>query len=207
DEDNDSKVCLQDIDNEENYYESALLRKPQFRYLEEIGALCLVDDNDNPLCQREIYLKFMEQKIISWESYDAYKHLKSLGYIVGRHKFPWTLKNVYGTCESASSHDTTESNRLTETEYVNSLSEEFSNLQIRAAVPVFDVYLPNSKFKKSCPDELNFIVCLIRGNPPSVAEIRGLENHCSSIPLNFCHVDHGRVSFFSFAKVELPVLP
>ncbi|KAK6929032.1 hypothetical protein RJ641_005237 [Dillenia turbinata] len=125
----------------------------------------------------------MEQKIISWESYDSYKHLKSLGYIVGRHKFPWTPKNVDGTCESAASHDTTESNRLRETEYINSLSEEFNNLQIHVAVPVFDLYLPNSK-----------------GNPPSVAEIRGLKNHCSRIPLKFCHVDHGRVSFFSFAE-------
>ncbi|TXG70309.1 hypothetical protein EZV62_005244 [Acer yangbiense] len=43
--------------------------------------------------------------------------------------------------------------------------------------------------------------------PPSKAEIEVLERQCGSIPMKFCHVEHGRVSFFFFNKVELPVLP
>lgn len=46
-----------------------------------------------------------------------------------------------------------------------------------------------------------------RVNPPSKAEIKVLERQCGGIPLKVCHVEHGRVSFFSFDKVELPVLP
>ncbi|TXG70384.1 hypothetical protein EZV62_005319 [Acer yangbiense] len=43
--------------------------------------------------------------------------------------------------------------------------------------------------------------------PPSKAEIEVLERQCGSIPMKFCHVEHGRVSFFFFNKVELPILP
>ncbi|CAN1256423.1 hypothetical protein LINPERPRIM_LOCUS9315 [Linum perenne] len=42
---------------------------------------------------------------------------------------------------------------------------------------------------------------------PSRAEIEDLESRCGGIPVKVCHVDHGRVSFFSMKKVELPVLP
>ncbi|TXG70311.1 hypothetical protein EZV62_005246 [Acer yangbiense] len=43
--------------------------------------------------------------------------------------------------------------------------------------------------------------------PPSKAEIEVLERQCGSIPMKFCHVEHGCVSFFFFNKVELPILP
>ncbi|TXG70318.1 hypothetical protein EZV62_005253 [Acer yangbiense] len=43
--------------------------------------------------------------------------------------------------------------------------------------------------------------------PPSKAEIEVLERQCGSIPMKFCHVEHGRVGFFFFNKVELPILP
>ncbi|GFY84755.1 hypothetical protein Acr_03g0015290 [Actinidia rufa] len=45
------------------------------------------------------------------------------------------------------------------------------------------------------------------GHLPSKPEIEDLERQCHGIPLKFCHVDHGRASFFSFNTVELPVLP
>ncbi|TXG70380.1 hypothetical protein EZV62_005315 [Acer yangbiense] len=43
--------------------------------------------------------------------------------------------------------------------------------------------------------------------PPSKAEIEVLERQCGSIPMKFYHVEHGRVGFFFFNKVELPILP
>ncbi|KAG4396204.1 hypothetical protein AAZX31_19G124100 [Glycine max] len=42
---------------------------------------------------------------------------------------------------------------------------------------------------------------------PSRAEIEALERQCGGIPLKICLATEGRVSFFSFDKVELPVLP
>lgn len=40
---------------------------------------------------------------------------------------------------------------------------------------------------------------------PSIAGIEVLERQCGAIPLRFCHVEYGRVSFFSFDEVELYV--
>ncbi|KAF3942531.1 hypothetical protein CMV_030821, partial [Castanea mollissima] len=45
------------------------------------------------------------------------------------------------------------------------------------------------------------------GDLPSIAGIEVLERQCGAIPLRFCHVEYGRVSFFSFDEVELPILP
>eukprot|EP00268_Persea_americana_P031024 TRINITY_DN3010_c0_g1_i1.p1 TRINITY_DN3010_c0_g1~~TRINITY_DN3010_c0_g1_i1.p1 ORF type:complete len:141 (-),score=38.13 TRINITY_DN3010_c0_g1_i1:172-594(-) len=54
------------------------------------------------------------------------------------------------------------------------------------------------------------LYCLLEetlDDPPSKAEIQLHEAECKGIPLKFCHLEHGRVSFFSFDKVELPFLP
>ncbi|PON98982.1 tRNA-splicing endonuclease, subunit Sen [Trema orientale] len=73
--------------------------------------------------------------------------------------------------------------------------------------PVFDVYFPNSEFRKSSPGDPSFVLCFTGGYPPSKVTLEVLEGQCESVPLKFCHVEQGRVSFFSFDKVELPVLP
>ena len=41
------------------------------------------------------------------------------------------------------------------------------------------------------------------GNPPTKKQIEDLEGQCEGIPLMI----HGRVSFYSFNQIELPVLP
>nr|POF08677.1 trna-splicing endonuclease subunit sen54 [Quercus suber] len=82
-------------------------------------------------------------------------------------------------------------------------------MHINEARPVFDVYLPNpnSKFRKSSSGDPCFVICLTRGDLPSIADIELLEWQCGAIPLRFCHVEYGRVSFFSFDEVELTILP
>ncbi|KAL3755253.1 hypothetical protein ACJRO7_002322 [Eucalyptus globulus] len=72
---------------------------------------------------------------------------------------------------------------------------------------VFDVYLPNGKFRKSSPGDPSYVLSLTRGQPPSKMEIEAIERQCGGIPLKFCLVEHGPVSFYSFSIVELPVLP
>ncbi|KAL3534390.1 hypothetical protein ACH5RR_002851 [Cinchona calisaya] len=176
-------------------------------FLAEIGALHLLDDNYELLPLKDIYTKVQEKKNgCSWESFEAYKHLKSLGYVVGRHGIPWTMKNAK---VNSSAEGSSEMNENVDGESRGSfiITELFSCIEINEVRPVFDVYPPNSKFKKSSPGTPCFLLCFTSGHPPSKQEIEVLERRCAGSPLKFCNVDHGRVCFFSFNRVELPILP
>ncbi|KAL3643750.1 hypothetical protein CASFOL_014565 [Castilleja foliolosa] len=166
-------------------------------YLAEIGALDISNSDDKPLPLSDIYRKLTEDKNThgcSWESFEAYRHLKFLGYIVGRHGVPWSMKN--------------NAKPKTEAQEDNSLiTEMFDKLHLGETRPIFDVYSPNSKFRKSAPGDPSFVLCLTSGYPPSKQEIENLETRCNGSPLKFCVVEHGRVNFLSFTKVELPILP
>ncbi|XP_042480309.1 uncharacterized protein LOC122061170 isoform X4 [Macadamia integrifolia] len=184
------------------------------RYLAQIGALVLLDANDAVVSLKDIYEKVAEgNNGCHWEAFEAYRHLRSLGYIVSRHGAPWTEKSVKSVPGSACLDGTTESNEVADRKSEDELSiiSLFKDLNINEVGLDFDVHLPNSKFRKSCPGDPSFILCLTsffcRGQPPLREEIENLEKKCNGIPLKFCHVDHGRVSFFSFDKLELPVLP
>ncbi|KAK8671729.1 hypothetical protein V6N13_038316 [Hibiscus sabdariffa] len=179
-------------------------------FLVEIGALHVLYGNGIHLSLKELYEKLSDGKSgCDWELFEVYRHLKALGYVVGRHGIPWSVKGQKiksGTCSLESSQ---ESNELLETEQENknSIVVLFNNMQITEVILAFHVYLPNSKFRKSSPGDPSFILCMSRGGPPSRVEIEAVERKHGAIPLKFCHVENGRVSFFSFDKVELPVLP
>lgn len=160
-------------------------------FLAERGALLLSDCEETTLSMKNIY-----QKIASgvagclWESFEVYRNLKSLGYIVGRHGTPWTMKNNI-SCQ----------------EVEEEISTTLEDMKIANLNLDFDVYLPNSKFRKSSPGNPSFVLSVVRESPPSRVEAEKLEGKCNGIPLKFCFVDHGRVSFFSFDRVVLPNLP
>ncbi|CAH1448150.1 unnamed protein product [Lactuca virosa] len=163
-------------------------------FLAEIGALHLLDDEDKCIPLEDIYKKVAEGVGgSSWDSFEVYRHLKSLGYIIKRHGVCWSIKR--GKSEENSS--------------IMEVTELFSSMEINEVSKklVFDVYPPNSKFRKSNPGNPIFILCIISGNPPTKKQIEELEGQCEGIPLKFCYVEHGRVSFFSFNQIELPVLP
>ncbi|GMP34249.1 hypothetical protein CsSME_00007201 [Camellia sinensis var. sinensis] len=145
-------------------------------FLAERGELSLLDADDRSVPLKDIYKK----------SFEVYRHLRSLGYIVGRHGIPWTVKSIKNKPPSVGG--TLEIKVITDQKFedLNLVNELFNNIRIDEVRPVFDVYPPNSKFRKSSP-----------GNP----------SFCNGIPLKFCHVEYGPVSFFSFNRVELPVLP
>ncbi|KAF7819053.1 tRNA-splicing endonuclease subunit Sen54-like isoform X1 [Senna tora] len=168
-------------------------------YLMELGALHLLDNCDTCISLTDIYRKIAGRNDgCCWELFDVYRHLKSLGYIVGRHGVAWSLKG------SKSDHKPV---ALEGSKDELSINELFSELQINELRPDFDVYLPNNRFRKSSPGDPSFLLHLSRGDPPSRAEIEVLERQCSGIPLKISVVEDGRISFFSFDKVELPVLP
>uniref|UniRef100_A0A2P2LDN1 Uncharacterized protein LOC105118975 isoform X3 n=1 Tax=Rhizophora mucronata TaxID=61149 RepID=A0A2P2LDN1_RHIMU len=192
------------------YSQMALLLNIHYRYLAEIGALVLIDDDDTHLSLKEIYGKIAEEKNgCCWEHFNVYRHLKSLGYIVGRHGVPWSTKDIKNSCKSDSFQGTPDAGmvNLNILKGTTSLVEMINNMHIQELRPDFDLYLPNCKFKKSSPGDPNFLLYLIRGSPPSREEIEVLEQQCSNIPLMLCHVEHGRISFFDFKRIELPVLP
>ncbi|KNA17084.1 hypothetical protein SOVF_081910 [Spinacia oleracea] len=201
-------------------------------FLVQIGELLLVDDKDTTITLSEVYPKVAEEKSgCSWEGFKIYQHLKSLGYIVGRVGIPWSqesIKNCTMVLE-----DTSETDNVTQFIFARtSIVQPLNNLQLNEAnplseddlpnkfkktfpeeskfvvhLPVYEVYLSNSQFEKTCPGDPNFVVYPTSGHPPSQSDIKELERQSNGLPLKVGHIDEGRVSLFSFDKVELPVLP
>jgi tRNA-splicing endonuclease subunit Sen54 len=142
---------------------SGLLKR--CRFLVEIDALILLDDNDETIGKEGIYEKIAGGKYgCSWDAFQAYKYLKSLGYIVGRYGVPWTMKNN-GTCDTTvpptSVVPTDQSfNRVDGT--CSDITKLLKEMHIDGVSPSFEVYLPNSKFKKSSPGAPSFLLCLLR---------------------------------------------
>ncbi|CAL5214402.1 unnamed protein product [Lathyrus oleraceus] len=179
-------------------------------YLMEVGALHPVDDENRSISLIDMYDKVAGGKSgCCWELFEAYRHLKSLGYIIGRHGVAWSLKSVRSSQKQVALQVREESTRLVDmgSKLDLSISKLFGDLKINDLKPDFDVYLPDSRFRKSSPGDPNFLLYLSRGHLPSRDEIEALERQCAGIPLKICLVTEGRVSFFSFDKVELPVLP
>ncbi|KAI7985633.1 Metal transporter Nramp6 [Camellia lanceoleosa] len=177
-------------------------------FLAERGELSLLDADDRSVPLKDIYKKVAKGKSgCCWESFEVYRHLRSLGYIVGHHGIPWTVKSIKNKPPSV--EGTLEIKVIIDQKFedLNLVNELFNNIRIDEVRPVFDVYPPNSKFRKSSPGNPSFVLCMTSGHPPSKPEIEDLERQCNGIPLKFYHVEYGRVSFFSFNRVELHVLP
>ncbi|KAI4379386.1 hypothetical protein MLD38_005693 [Melastoma candidum] len=193
-------------DEDDCSYSLGSASKLQFRYLMEIGALSLVDEDDLPLSLEGMYERLArEEGGYSWVRFEVYRYLKSLGYIIGRYGVPWRLKSAKRNDGSAGDQERKDSEGIYSEQL---LVKEFGNkLCLDDHVPDFDVHLPNGRFRKSSPGDPNFLLRIARGGPPSRLEIDALERKNGSIPLKFCQVDNGRVSFFSFSKVCLPALP
>nr|XP_043618903.1 tRNA-splicing endonuclease subunit Sen54-like isoform X2 [Erigeron canadensis] len=166
-------------------------------FLAEIGALHLLDDKDECIPLKDIYMK-VAQGIggLSWESFEVYKHLKSLGYIVKRHGVYWTVKHAKrapASVEGESGSQRIIDNGSEDISSITEITELFRAVKIKDEVrPVFDVYPPNSMFKKSSPGDPMFILCINHGNPSTKEQIEDLERQCEGIPLLFCYVEHGR---------------
>ncbi|XP_039685296.1 uncharacterized protein [Medicago truncatula] len=179
-------------------------------YFMELGALHLVDSENRSISIIEMYEKVSSRMTgCCWELFEAYRHLKSLGYIIGRHNFAWSLKSIRSSQKQVALEGTEESKQIVDmgSKVEHSISKLFGELKINELKPDFDIYLPDSRFRKSSPGDPNFLLYLSRGHLPSRAEIETLEKQCEGIPLKICLVTEGRVSFFSFDKVELPALP
>ncbi|KAI3728804.1 hypothetical protein L6452_17448 [Arctium lappa] len=165
-------------------------------FLAEIGALHLLDDEDKCIPLEDIYRKVAEGVGgSSWESFEVYRHLKSLGYIIKRHGVCWSMKRNKSMPASVGSESGSQRIINNGNEDISSITETtdlFRAMQINELRPVFDVYAPNNKFRKSNPGNPIFVLCINTGNPPTKKQIEDIEGKCEGILLKFCYVEHGR---------------
>ena len=107
------------------------------------------EDDEVMIPLKSLYEKIAEEKSgCCWESYEVYRYLKGLGYIIRRHGVPWTSKDAAITTPSGECFkDKDDVTRLLE------------DMQLCDARAVFDVYLPTSRFKKFSPGEPSFVAC------------------------------------------------
>ncbi|XP_019641216.1 PREDICTED: tRNA-splicing endonuclease subunit Sen54-like [Branchiostoma belcheri] len=89
-----------------------------------------------------------------------------------------------------------------------SLEKECSSLPKpdRTLEIAYDVFLPDSHFKKSKPGRPNLRVCVQRFSDaaPELALIVQLNQLSSPVPLLWAVVDNGDISFYSFTEADLP---
>ena len=131
----------------------------------ELEALLLLDNDDNSISLMEMYEKVACKKSgCCWELFEVYRHLKSLGYIISRHGVAWSLKSIRRSSNPITIEGTEESNQLEEMgfEVELSINKLFGELKINGLKPDFDIYLPNSRFRKSSPGDPDFLMYLSR---------------------------------------------
>ncbi|CAH2065733.1 unnamed protein product [Thlaspi arvense] len=139
-----------------------------------------------------------ELQIMGSEDDDVVIPLKDL------HGVPWTSKDAAAISTPSGEQESVCAGECTEAK--DDVTKLLGDMQLCDARAVFDVYLPNSRFKKSCPGEPSFVACFSGDSPPSKEDIKALQSRVTA-PLMFCHIAQGRVSFFSFSSIDLPVLP
>eukprot|EP00897_Mesotaenium_endlicherianum_P010702 jgi/Mesen1/9660/ME000671S09007 len=71
----------------------------------------------------------------------------------------------------------------------------------------YDVYLPNSRFRKTDPGPPLFSLCVTSGRPPTRAEVKAVQRTSGEVKVKFAAVAAGNVSLFSFDAVTLPTMP
>jgi hypothetical protein len=72
---------------------------------------------------------------------------------------------------------------------------------------MFDIYMPNKKFKKSAPGEPMFklIIAKARDFEPNLNDLIINCKECSNSNTLYAFVDNGDVSFYNFNSIDLPI--
>ncbi|XP_071132011.1 tRNA-splicing endonuclease subunit Sen54-like [Mytilus edulis] len=72
---------------------------------------------------------------------------------------------------------------------------------------IYDVYLPDSKFKKSSPGLPHHRLCVLRHCEP-LPDLQTITNlhhyYTDGIPLQWAVVDHGDIAFYGFTDIQIP---
>lgn len=72
---------------------------------------------------------------------------------------------------------------------------------------MFDVYMPNKKFKKSTPGEpmCKLIIAKTRDFEPNLKDLIKNCRECHNSNILYAFVDNGDVSFYNFSSINLPI--
>ncbi|XP_060063341.1 tRNA-splicing endonuclease subunit Sen54-like [Ylistrum balloti] len=101
-------------------------------------------------------------------------------------------------------------NRLQIIESVNLTKGPRSQIDTPSTLPggtIFDVYLPDAKFRKSRPGLPNYRVCVskIHEKPPNLQEILSTQRSFpDGVPVSWAVLDHGDIAFYQFTDISLP---
>lgn len=74
-------------------------------------------------------------------------------------------------------------------------------------LPDFDVYVPNTKFKKSQPGLPDLRIKVVRTSDPvpDLQMVNSISSYLSDeVPLHWAVVDSGNIAFYSFSDMALP---
>ncbi|GAA6088261.1 tRNA-splicing endonuclease subunit Sen54 isoform X1 [Tachysurus ichikawai] len=71
---------------------------------------------------------------------------------------------------------------------------------------IFNLYQPDTEFKKSCPGKpyARLCVCSFDGPVPNLHVLKKLSLQSGDVAMTFAVVDHGDISFYSFKDFKLP---
>lgn len=136
----------------------------------------------------------------SWGAYQCYAYLKKLGYVVGRHGVAYSDKAKGRNGGEGQMQQS--GNFAVFTAADTRAGDESAELRL-----MYDVHLPNSRFRKTAPGVPAFSLCVTSGCPPGRAEVRRLQEENQGVPVKFASCDGGHVSICSFDEIELEFLP
>jgi len=107
----------------------------------ELEALDLLDNGDRTISLIEMYEKIASGMFgCCWELFEAYMHLKSLGYIIARHGVAWSLKSIRSSLKFSDLEGTEERKELVDmvSKFEISIDKLFGDAKINDLKPDFD---------------------------------------------------------------------
>uniref|UniRef100_A0A7S2K865 tRNA-splicing endonuclease subunit Sen54 N-terminal domain-containing protein n=1 Tax=Leptocylindrus danicus TaxID=163516 RepID=A0A7S2K865_9STRA len=207
-------------------------------YLHMLGLVVILggEKDDEDMTTKDLYLRFFCTRSVDYgitlPVYLSYMHLRSQSYIVARHglllnSIECKTEEIESVAESTAS--TTDANAPTVESVEDKLREErirkkidrlnridraiqhpptqfHSNGEVSLA---YDVWKPNSNFKKTNPGRPDFCVAVGYFNSPSppLSMLLSLITQCNGAPLRVAVIsDSGTVMLFSFSDEEAPVI-
>ncbi|KAJ8747794.1 hypothetical protein K2173_006935 [Erythroxylum novogranatense] len=153
-EDSDDERTLEDTIGDEDVRIRSDLSRP--RWNDELGMAEVLEKRGKMWITTgiiHIHSKIMERRSgCSWDLFQAYRHLKSLGFIVCRQGIPWKMKNVDRSSESNPVEGNPGSTSVTFNELGDTASilETFSNVRVdgmRADIEVLETQFGQTPLK------------------------------------------------------------
>ena len=194
-------------------------------YLHMLGLVVVLggEKGDEAMTTKDLYLRYFSADScvdygIALPAYLAYMHLRAQSYIVARHGLLYSGEGQKEENAPTDAGDCAEDklrmertrkkkNRLKRID--RALQHPPIQINSNEVSLAFDVYKPNSSFRKSDPGPPDFCVAVGNFNSPSppLSMLLSLISECNGTPLRVAVIsDSGTVMLFSFSDEEAPVI-